>query len=410
MGSVEYYLTTMKAGEAVRSIRVAEELPKWKEMTIEERVQRELEWKRVEKEIAHFIASDPDRFFGALLVAIYNSEGISFEPLTKLKGLPELYMSVAGSFGFLHFKGGELLFTLDGQHRLKGTDVAISGKGKNGKPVEGLTPNLEVADDDISVILIPYEPALRARKIFNKTNKYAKQTSKGDNIITSEDDAYAITARRLLGSGGYEAVIEEELVNWSSNTLSTRSTQFTTINVLYESGQKLLPATDIQFRPDDEQLDEFYEKLAELWSRLLDKVDIFKKALESPKNLPKLREKYLCLKPAGQLALLTAVQEALEKGLPIAEVATRLNHIPWDLNNDLWQGIMMQGKRIQVGKQAVNFAGRLIAYLIGVPYDEDEQQKLLLDYRRVVEKDPDKPVKAKTLPNQLLSIWRSEES
>src|SRR2546426_10595687 len=72
MGSVEYYLTTMKAGDAVSKIRIAKELPNWEGMTIEERMQRDINWKRVENEIARYLAEDDDRFFGALLVAMYN--------------------------------------------------------------------------------------------------------------------------------------------------------------------------------------------------------------------------------------------------------------------------------------------------------------------------------------------------
>lgn len=409
MGSIEYYLTTMKAGEAVNKIRLASELPEWKELSIEERMQRELEWERVEKEIARFLATDTDRFFGALLVAIYHSEGISFEPINKFKGLPDLYVNTAKNFGFLNFQGGELLFTLDGQHRLKGTAVAMSGKGKNGREINVFEPNLDIANDDIAILLIPYEPALRARKIFNKTNKYAKATSKGDNIVTSEDDAYAIVARRLMGSSGCEPVIPESLVNWTSNTLTLRSTQFTTISVLYESAQKLLGKVDTQFRPEDDKLDEYYKQVKEAWEVLLDKFNIFNEAINvSPKELPELRNKYLCLKPAGQLALFNTVQEGRKKKIDIYTIAERLNLIDWESNKDIWQGVMMLGKRIQSGKQELGLAGRLIAHLIGVPYDKEEQEKLLLDYRKAVEKDPEKPVKAKTLPNSLASTLTQE--
>ena len=39
-----------------------------------------------------------------------------------------------------------------------------------------------------------------ARKIFNKVNRYARPTSKADNLITSDDDILAILGPREPGS------------------------------------------------------------------------------------------------------------------------------------------------------------------------------------------------------------------
>jgi DNA sulfur modification protein DndB len=404
MGSLEYYLTTMKAGEVVDKIRVAKELPQWENMTIEERMQRDLDWKRIEKEIARFMATDPDRFYGALLVAIYNNEGLSFESLEELSGLPKLYANAAGSFGFLHFQGGELLFALDGQHRLKGTAVAISGLGEKGKELEDFPRNLEVAKDDVAIMLIPFSPASRARKIFNKVNKYAKSTSKGDNVITSEDDTYAIIARRLMmGVDGRPPVIPEPLVNWRSNTLTERMTKFTTISVLYESAKVLLGKVDTQFRPDEEKLDEHYEQVRQVWEALLDKFSIFNRAVKKSREaLPDQRKQYLCLKPAGQLALIEAIRIARTHGMELDTIIEGLNRIPWGIEDPLWQRIMMLGDKIQAGRQAVYLTGRLVALLIGTPYEEKEREKLLRDYQKALGDDPDKPCKVKTLPDPLV--------
>ena len=44
-------------------------------------------------------------------------------------------------------------------------------------------------------ILIEHEVNMKTRRVFNVVNRYAKQISRGDQIITSEDDGYAIVAR-----------------------------------------------------------------------------------------------------------------------------------------------------------------------------------------------------------------------
>lgn len=386
MGSIEYYLTTMKAGEAVTKVRIAKELPTWENMTIEERMQRDINWKRVENEIARYLATDTDRFFGALLVAMYNNRGVEFEPLSDMPGLPKLYQNAAKSFGFLHLQGGELFFALDGQHRLKGVDTAISGKTHEGELIEDFEPDRSLADEELSVILVPFEPAQRARKIFNKVNKYAKQTTKGDNIITSEDDAFAIVARRLMGFGGHPPVIKESLVNWKSNTLTERMTKFTTISVLYESAKSLLRSREIdaQFRPEDAVLDAAYQELKEVWEKLLKDFKIFRQAVEGkPDGLPTLRKEYLALKPVAQLALIEGVRIARKHGMVMDEVVKGLNKIGWKLDDGLWLNVLvLPGGKVQAGKTPVYLAGRLIAHLVGANLSKEEHDALLAEYRK----------------------------
>jgi DNA sulfur modification protein DndB len=403
MGSIEYYLTTMKAAEATTRIKVAEQLPEWSGLTIEERVQRKLDWDRVKKEIARFLATDPDRFYGALLVAVYNSAGMEFEPLEDLR-IPKMYARAAKVFGFLHLEGDELWFALDGQHRLKGTDVAITGLDEKGQVIEGFDKNLDVASDEIAVMLIPFEPAKRARKVFNKVNKYAKQTGKGDNIITSEDDAFAIVTRWIMGSDGHAAVMPEKMVNWTSNTLTPRTPKFTTISVLYDGAKALIERihgkVDTQFCPSDDDLDQYYQDVKEMWEVLLNDFVIYNKAMSGlPAGLSELRDQYLCMKPAGQSALIEAVSIARKHNLGYADIANGLNQLPWDINDHLWHGVMMQGKKIQAGRTPVALTGRLIAHMIGVPYSNEEQQTLLRDYQKAKGDDPDRPRIEKILPD-----------
>ena len=56
IGSTPYYLGTMKADEIVGMAKPASRLDEWEEFTIEERMQRDLNDKRVRDEIAPYIA------------------------------------------------------------------------------------------------------------------------------------------------------------------------------------------------------------------------------------------------------------------------------------------------------------------------------------------------------------------
>ena len=102
-------------------------------------------------------------------------------------------------------------------------------------------PHPELADEEISIILVEHKDNMKIRKIFNKVNKYAKQTSRSDNIITSDDDVFAVISRRLLKEGEPLAPIDGiDLVNWKSNTLPKRSKQLTTLSALYTISETLL--------------------------------------------------------------------------------------------------------------------------------------------------------------------------
>ena len=43
-----------------------------------------------------------------------------------------------------------------------------------------------LAEDEVCVIFIGYESDMKTRRIFNTINRYAKKTSRGDDIITSD--------------------------------------------------------------------------------------------------------------------------------------------------------------------------------------------------------------------------------
>ena len=235
MGSTEYYQGVMSAGELVDTVGYASEIEEWQDLSIEERMQRELDKNRIAKDIVPYLQNDEDRFFGALIVDIYRGwEDVEFEQLGEVVSrLPRRYAQEAELFGFLHLPGKRRLIALDGQHRLKALHWAIAGNEDY-----DISPKSELSSDMVSVIFIKHGGDNRkARKIFNKVNRYAKQTSRGDNIITSEDDPLAIISRRLIREG---EPLFGDLVNWKSNTLARGSKQFTTISAVYDTVATIL--------------------------------------------------------------------------------------------------------------------------------------------------------------------------
>ena len=184
MGSTSYFQCMMRVDELVRSVRSASEIDDWANMSIGDKMQREPSWSRIKNQIAPYFRSHEDRFFGSIMVLVYEGS-VSFEKLEDFgKAVPNAYKAQGSKMGVLTIDGGTLI-ALDGQHRL------LALKEVQSNPNEG-DYSKDVPHDEVSVIFIKHEDNIKTRGIFNTVNKYAKPTSAGDNIITSEDDGFAI--------------------------------------------------------------------------------------------------------------------------------------------------------------------------------------------------------------------------
>ena len=382
LGNTEYFETTMKVRDLVQAVRPPREIDGWANFGIEERMQREPDTKRIETQLAPYIAKNADRFFGSVIVLVYKGEVI-FEPITDFQSkIPAAYRQNALRIGFMTIDGGTLI-VLDGQHRLLALRMVQQG--------EIMGPEAEnVGEDEVCVVFITYESDLKTRRIFNTVNRYAKQTSRGDNIITSEDDGYAIVARHLLrddfplasrdDAGGKR----EEIVDWKSNTLTKRSVKLTTISAVYESIRLVLDAHGLeklnpQERPSDEDLETYITYAAEVWEAVLTGMDAYKKALSQLRAIPEMRgddaNTALLFKPASQISLLDGLLRAVDNGkLRLPEAVARANRIPnWSMSADQWQGVIIKGSgAIDAGPEARRRMAALICYLVAADRLSDE--------------------------------------
>ena len=393
MGDTSYYQTTMKARELVSVVRAASEMDSWATMSIEERLQRELNQKRIDEEIVPYLVKSRDRFFGSLVVLVFEGK-VTFEQIEKFGAkTPEAYRSEAKNLGFLMIDGGELI-VLDGQHRMAALRNIIQEK----TIIEGAVCRAEVPSDDISVIFIEHENNEKTRRIFNKINRYAKPTSRGDNIITSEDDGYAIVARKLLDVGaplGLKDSKKELIVNWKSNTLSVRSKQLTTISAVYETVKLILahegfPHFDEKSRvnrPGEDELDAAYEVVESWWSSILSKMKPYQEALadttppqegiKDVSRIPKMREAgesySLLFKPVGQIAFVKGLIMAIQRKVDKNVAFDRANKCDWKLASDVWENIIARPDgKIIAKKEAIELTSELIAYFLS--YDKMESK------------------------------------
>lgn len=381
LGSTVYYIGKMRAGELIDNVGFAAELPEWSEMTADEKMQRQPDITRVINEIVPYVIEDPDRFFNSLIIDVFSGyDELDFEPVSLVaKDLPKAYQIPMEDMGFLTLPGKERLIALDGQHRLLSLRIAIRGVyglpagAKVPSTIKTLEPHPELADEEVSIILVEHKDNQKIRKIFNKVNKYARQTSRGDNIITSDDDIYAVISRKLFSDGEVLAPIGKcELVNWKSNTLSQRSKQLTTVSALYTIAETILKDKGYSSKllPLQEEQDESYEEIVEFWQELLAGTDVYKEYLEltrADKPVSLLREQNLLMKPVTQMALAHVAAFAKKKGYSWQEVVSKLNKVDWSFENKLWFNILIIGsaqKKMITGKESIKSAGMIISYLI----------------------------------------------
>lgn len=381
MGETEYYITKIAAGELIEKVGIAKEMPEWPDMTAEEKMQRECDIKRIVEEIVPYVIEDPDHFFSSLIVDVYSGfEDIKFESVEEaVTGIPAAYSVPMKGMGFITLPGRERLIALDGQHRLLSLRIAIRGMmgipagAKTFPAMNNLKPHPELAQDELCVILVKHTDNAKIRKIFNKINKYAKQTSRSDNIITSDDDTFAVIARRLIKENGPLAPIGKiELVNWKSNTLSQRSKNLTTLSSLYTIAETMLKDGNYSSKvlPNEEDLENAYHKVERFWQICLDQIDVFQKYLALTKEerpVSPLREENLLMKPVTQMAISHVALFADRHGVEWESVAKKLNQIDWSFDNSMWFNILVIGsanKKMITGKESIRSAGAVVTYIV----------------------------------------------
>ena len=409
LGDTDYYVLSMKAQDLVNRVKIPREMEGWSDLSVEERYQRDINYSRVRKQIAPYLANDDSRFFGAVIVAAKHfKENVEWEPLTAVlaKGLPVRYRTEAENLGFLNFRGGELLVPLDGQHRLKAIEFALTGRDEKAKSIPGMAPCTELAQEDVTVVLVPYE-VKKARRIFTKVNSYAKATTTGQNIVTDDDDVVAVLSREVTNN-----LIGGRLVKYTSNTLLGKDEHFTTLAIVYNCNDAIIADTfpvgklDKTQLPDREQVQLYRGKVIAVWEAVLDGIEVFADAIHDKDSTGdqsrwEIRGKNLLGKPVAQECLVKAFVRltGAPTNMSAEDACGRLNHLPWSMTEEnlyKWQRVLWSGgKDGRIITKNRKLATALIAYAAGERITDEKRAELLDDYRKQFpeeERDRELPV------------------
>ncbi len=266
IGSTVFYSANLTMGQiAELVVPVDKEL--YTAQSLRDQLQRSLNDNYLR--IKEYIISHSDRFFNALVLAVYDGDPMWTEIRYELDD--EHYSNV----GILSFNGKERIFPVDGQHRVEGIKAALNEN-----------PDLE--GEELCVMLIGHsdtpEGKKKSRRIFSTLNRYAKPVKLGDIIALDEDDIVAIATRYQLESNPLFMKDRVRATNSIAVSVSDKRS-FTSLIALYKcnlelfkcfykqrNGATLKPnkfKDYLKNRPSDEEINAFNDYLTSFWTHFI---------------------------------------------------------------------------------------------------------------------------------------------
>lgn len=370
MGNRTYFVGKMRARDICQQVGIAAELEDWEQLTIEELYQRDLNRRRVEREIAPYLVNTDDRFFGSIIVLVNDPDSIEFETISDFGAkLPKSYELASTDLGFLTVGAGHgaatsgALVALDGQHRLAALRLTVQGSAIRG-PYDK-----EVADDEVTAIFVLNNSEVESRRLFTTLNRSARKVSRHDLLLMSEDDGRSVVARRLvsrplLAPRGLE---DDPLVKWTGNTITANDKALTTLNALNDGVSIVADAVkapfalrkDYSLRPSDAEL-AMVEAETEKWLNMI--FDAFPELVElreHPNAVTAARVGdqpiSMVLKPAGFVVLFRAIAAMIDPtqgGMPdLTSAMSALSRLDWSLDAPHWKGLLITPKGTISGRR-----------------------------------------------------------
>ena len=407
MGDWSYYIVRMTMREIANEVNLATD--EWEDPTLGDAIQRELNESRVKRGLVNYLGHRQDRFFSSLVVAAIGGNP-SFEPATPPDWMKS--KSFRESVGLLAFDDNPKYYALDGQHRLQAIKEVLSNPTS--------TPP-EFGTEQVSVIVVAREEQhkdediwlQRYRRLFSSLNRYAKPTDKDTNIIMDEDDVFAIVTRRLISDHKQFRAAGRQRDSFRVLTkgkgLKSGAPHFTSLQTLYAMNATLLTTPDrerrlgglkgvkasLQFRPEEELIDDDYASVARHWDAILGVVPALRtdptkmRAHEIPDPNPDGFQDHLLFWPIGQEMFAGGVRWMLNRA-GLGEEATTAEMIrelrpfgavPWELHEPPWRHLLLVKADEESGwkmrsedrKPALALAERLLQWVSGA-YDLDDSE------------------------------------
>jgi DNA sulfur modification protein DndB len=352
MGDWIYYVTYLRFSDVGRWIGQSADFHKSDKLR--EMIQREI-GDRVDP-IVEYLKEQKERFFNAIVVGVYGGSP-QWYPIkvgrSPVLGIPDLDTESRASIGLLKLEGNEDLFAIDGQHRV----VAIK---------RALEQKESLSSEEVCAIFVPHSKddvgLRRTRRLFSTLNRYAVPVSKGEIVALSEDDAFAITTRKLVE----EFPLLKSGLKTKDGFVEFRKTaplpasdrrHLTTVLALYDITTSIsIPFLDKTSRrqmerlkhrrPPDQQLRSIYLEQTRYWKFLVDHFLEYRELFASQPEAEvaaKYRSQkggHFMFRPAGQLAFARCTRTMMDRDSSMSEAVAALSHAPMDLSEPPWREVL----------------------------------------------------------------------
>lgn len=380
IGDWTYFSTVMKISDIVKRVITVSESSELYTSNINEILQREINEKRI-TQIKDYILYNQEHFFSSIIAAIHKGNPIwsdfDIESHFRIENnaLTDTEIEfIENKIGILSLSGGEVIFALDGQHRLKGLKEAYAKDEK-------------IGDEEISIILVVHNGnnKQRTRRLFTVLNKYAQKPKEAELIILDEDDAAAIITRKLVDSHYILSKPHAISATNGSNIPANDTKSITTLVTINRINQLLLKHTykiDYTKRPSNEDLNLYYKTCKSFWDfffednpwieKLLDDQDITFENGESYRR-NNISGGNILLRPIGQKIFAQIYLESQGR-IDLPTLSEKLQKLDFNLNGPLCRYITWYDRMIP---KSEILQKRIFLNLLGLSKDD----KLLNDIK-----------------------------
>lgn len=317
MGITTYYTATLPFGAVSKLFTFDPD--DMMELAPENRRQRALNSKRV-PEIANYVLDHEDYLFSAITVSV-DSDEVEFTEYEEGADIGQLVLPLEAKY-----------VINDGQHRVAGI-------------AEALKSDPSLAEDTISVVVLPDGGLERSQQIFSDLNRTVHKTSKSLDILFD----HRLPINRITMACIEEVPLFKNRIDKERVSLSVRSAKFATLSGLQQANVKLLG--DIEESIPEGEEERLKQVAIEYWTRLTTLVPPWQEIVEGDTKPQEARQQFvssyaLSLWALGDTgaAMMAASTDTSDPSW--LDALKPLDELDWLKSNAEWQGICMTGHEI----------------------------------------------------------------
>ena len=345
IGSWRYYIGVMNFKQISESVTSSiNQL--FTATCLDELLQRELTSNY--ESIKRYLLKEKDRFFNAIILALYDGDPQWLE--IEFRGEEQEFTNV----GFLQLSGREIIFPVDGQHRVAGI-------------IEAVKENHELEREQVPVIFIAHENSdlgrRKTRKLFSTLNRRAKPVGQNENIALDEDDVCAIITRDLVQD--FDLFKDKNVVNSLGKQIPVKNeSAFTSLITLYQcidsivswylskekiTGKKYKEY--LLYRPSEEKIENLRTVVFDIMQEFVNNTNVLRDFLDDKNDNRAARYRNreggnLLFRPIALTEYFNAALILMDNGYSCKSAFSSLSSISLNLADIPWRGFLWDGTKM----------------------------------------------------------------